>query len=142
MPALLVLAGLGACAAVGDDRDPVGASTPGGWTAAVLRGDWDDLRAAVLHAASRNELALVRADEPEPGVQRFELLSIREERVELVARLAGSAAAETGAAPGPVAIEAAAFFHPFGDEPRQRRLLGEMRGRLRDLAGVAFHPAR
>src|SRR5262245_62075010 len=55
---------------------PVAATSPGALT---VRGDWDDVDAALEAALSRSEMAILRRSEESPDKLYFELITIRSE---------------------------------------------------------------
>jgi hypothetical protein len=111
---------------------------PGG--AIVARGDWDDLPAAIVAAASRHELAQTGSESPEAGVRRFTLVSVRSEPIEVVARRVGGTPGEEPA------LELTGSWGRFPDtyESRDRlaRLLKSVADRLGQLNGVDVAPIR
>jgi hypothetical protein len=122
---LVAAAALHGCATARLESPPV----TGSITPAVVVGDFDDVRAAVEVSVGRSEMAVVRVDESTPGELVFELLTIRDEPSELKAR-----AAEGGM------VELSARIGRFGDERRERRLIGDVVERLRQLHGREVAP--
>lgn len=95
----------------------------------VVRGDWDDIPAAVAAAINNQEIAIVSRT-AEPNRWTFTLLTIRDEPGLLVAT------AQDGA------IVLTCRLGHFGDADRERQLLERMGRRLSELAGVGAFPLR
>jgi hypothetical protein len=130
-----VVAWILGCADVARRVAPVG--SPEG-TAAVVRGDWNDLDAVVELAASVNEMAVVSTDWPvdSPESQRdYELVTAGDEPVRMTF-------VRKGASSGGIEMEARAKVGRFGDARREGRLLEAVRVRLRELEGVDSAPTR
>lgn len=114
------------------------ATSPG---ATTVRGDWDDVDAAVQVAITRAEMAILRrtaepADQPDPDRIQFELLTMMNDRAVL------TATREAGAGESLIPIHLEARVGHFGDPAREQVLLRAMADRLEQLAGVDYAPAR
>jgi len=123
-------AGLGACAA-GSGAPKPQAPQP---AREVVRGDWDDVEAAIWTAAGRMEIAVEQIEWGQ-DVLRATLRTVQSEPVTVVARRLG--AAETGR------IEVEAQFGRFPEpDSRARRLVELIGRRLGQLEGVGAAPVR
>jgi len=108
-------------------------TTPVPTTSTVVIGDWDDIEAAVLAAASEREMALVRADSIDEQTLAYRLRTIGAEPAVLMIR-------RTGEKGGRARVQARCAVGRFGDPRRERALLDAFARRLRDLAGVRTRP--
>jgi hypothetical protein len=124
--------GLGGCAAgAGSGASAREAPQP---AREVVRGDWDDVEAAIWTAAVQLEIAVERIEWGE-DVLRATLRTVRSEPVTVVARRLG--AAETGR------IEVEAQFGRFPEpDDRAGRLVEAIGRRLGQLEGVGAAPMR
>lgn len=112
-------------------RDPAPASRR------VLDGDWNDVEAAAVVAAAETETVILGRTAPEPGMMVFEIGTIRDEPVEVLARKTGAQAGE-----GTGQIELTCRYGRFGDSVQQERFLDAMKRRLADLRGVDYRKVR
>jgi hypothetical protein len=113
---------------------------------AVVRGDWDDVEAAIWTAAGQMEIAVERIEGGGRGEDtlRATLRTVRSEPVTLVARrLSGDAEGTGGQRAEGERIELEAQFGRFPDpDDRARRLVELMERRLGQLQGVGAAPIR
>jgi hypothetical protein len=119
-----------------------------GHTRATVEADWDDVRAALTLAAGKAEVA-VESTTRTPTLFTAELRTIGSAPGRLtVSRAAGDGAgagAEGGAEPRPELLTITCRIGRFRGEDdirRERRLVGVMAARLRDLAGRDYAPLR
>lgn len=138
----LCAAGLGGCRSGGDRLVEPGVVVAPvileSGQARVVRGDWNDVDAAVSVGLSDAEMAVLRVRVRSADRIEYELESILDEPGELiVTREPGTAALADG--PGlPIRLEAR--VGRWLDETRAWRLLRGTARRLEDLAGVEFKP--
>lgn len=141
LPAASLALWLGACAGTNWSHS-TGEASPG--ITLVVRGDWDDVEAAVQVAAGRSEMGIVKvlgtqlnpAEAAKVPTRRcvFELRTSGDEPATLEFRAASTA--------DPGDIVATAHVGRYGDRVREEHLLAEVRRRLEDLAGVDWAPIR
>jgi hypothetical protein len=121
-------------------------TTPPGTTREIA-GDRDDLDAAVDVAISASQLALVRREEPEPGVVRYTLLTLGDEPgVAEVRTLRHDAASDAvagaeGSARGK-AMVVTVRIRARGDDGWEKRFLDALAKRLGQLRGVDAAPIK
>ncbi len=98
---------------------------------ALVRGDWDDLEAAVWTAADKIETAVERIEWDEEGEGEFRatLRTVRSEPISIRARREGRLIA--------LAVQ---FGHFEDPDPRAGRLLEAIEERLGQLEGVGYAP--
>jgi hypothetical protein len=124
---------------------PSGASetqwTDGPWGLRLrVRGDWDDVDAAVAVGVSRGEAATLSSIQGE-GRREYRLLSIDDEPGVLIAQLVVGEQNRAGAAAG-VQIDLTCRIGRYQDEARERIILEQTQQRLKNLAGVDYRPIR
>lgn len=120
-----------------------GAPTPSG-TTAIVRGEWDDLDAAIEAMCGTTELALVGrvafqlqpAEVADLSTRRrgYDLLTSADEPARIT-----FAAQETGE---PTAMVMTVRVGRFGDASREAAVIEAVRRRLADLEGKDFAPMR
>jgi hypothetical protein len=98
---------------------------------AVVAGDWDDVEAAVIAAASRAEVALTKTDRTAPD--RFEFS---------FATLGGGPATMSAALRVDGLIRLEARIGRLGEPQQERRLIAATAARLRELKGKTYAPIR
>jgi hypothetical protein len=101
---------------------------------AEMTGDWDDVDAAVDAGGAKAEMAIVSITATGPNGRAYELRSIRDEPVWLVVDRLGQAG------PGPIRMSMRCTVGRFGNPEAQRRLLGAVERRLRELIGDRYVP--
>lgn len=125
--------GLGACAGGGGGGGVGGGAEAGPRqpVSALVRGDWDDLEAAVWTAADKTETAVERIEWEEEGDGEFRatLRTVRSEPISIRARREGRLIA--------LAVQVGHFEDP---DPRAGRLLEAIEERLEQLEGVGYAP--
>ncbi|MBC7773458.1 MAG: hypothetical protein H7210_13255 [Pyrinomonadaceae bacterium] len=99
----------------------------------ALVADWNDVDAAVQHAASVSEMAFVGAGTNDAGQRVCELRTIREETAWIIIErsVEGDPAGES------IRLTLQAKVGRFGNAEREALLLSSVRARLRKLHGVA-----
>jgi hypothetical protein len=100
---------------------------------AKLRGDWDDLEAAVLVAAGKAEMAVLMVGTSGPSEFRAELTTTTDETAKLTV---------IRGADDPDRLDAACRVGHFGDAEVERRLIGHLSRRLAQLHGREWAPVR
>lgn len=108
---------------------------PSAGTTLSAIGDWNDVRAAVLAAASRHELAILNQHE-HPDRMSCELISILDEQIMFNA-LRDPAQDDW---PGPISLMCR--IGESGDGEREREFLESVAHRLEQLAGRDATPVR
>lgn len=124
-------AGMAGCASVG----PAGFSTTPDESPsrATLLGDWNDLEAALIVAASKAEMAVMLVSAAGESEFRAQLTTVTDEKVSLaVSRVVNE----------PERLEASCRVGHFGDAEAERRLLGHLARRLAQLRGREWAPVR
>ena len=130
--ALIVLSLPLACANRGQSQSQLKAA--GDASTAVVKADWNDV-AASLYAAMREQGVTILSEKHEPLEQRFELLTIRDERGLLTATR-GSQERD------PVLIELRCTIGHVRNPALEKRVLDRVVRRLGDLMGVDARPIR
>lgn len=103
-------------------------------TSRTIRGDWNDVPAALEVALSRAQMAIIRRTQDGPDLITYELISIGNDPVILtVARAAG-------AGDDLIDIQLQARAGHFGDPQLELNLLVPLAQRLSQLAGRDFAP--
>jgi hypothetical protein len=103
----------------------------------LVTGDWDDVDAAVRAAAGHREMVVeTQSTSPDGKTQTFELLTAKDERVEVVASrdFAADPAARLSME-GPIVIRLTVRVGTWGDSVREQELIDDIRSRLGDLIG-------
>lgn len=95
--------------------------------------DWNDLDAAVDVGASECEMAVLAIEVESEAERAYILRTVRDEPAWLMAR-------RIGAADEAVDVQLTARVGHFGDGRQEDRLISRVRGRLKQLRGVATHP--
>lgn len=118
-------------------------TTPPGTTREIA-GDMDDVDAAVDVAISASQLALVRREEPEPGVVRYTLVTLGDEPGVAVVREGGREGASVGAngEASVGAIVVTVRIRARGDDAWEKRFLDALAKRLGQLRGVDAAPIK
>jgi len=127
------LAGLAGC----DNTfraDPAGVPLAGGGHSVTVRADWDDLDSAVLVGVGTAETAVLEWPEESDNPRVYTLATVRDEPGDL------TASGEPRTGPSEIYLEAR--LGRFGAPQRERLLLGAVRRRLLQLAGVGAAPIR
>lgn len=107
-------------------------------TTTRVEADWDDVYAATVAAAGKTESVVLSTRTPSPNELVVELQTIRDEPVEVTARMVGRPASDGGSVP----IDITCRYGLLGDAGEQRRMLDAISARLVDLRGVDYRPVR
>ena len=134
--AVACAAALGAMAACDSKfrAAPAGVPLAGGGHSVTVRADWDDLDSAVLVGVGAAETAVLEWPEVSDNPRVYRLTTIHDEP--------GALTASGSPGPGPSEVRLEARLGRFGDAERERLLLGAIRRRLLQLAGVGAAPIR
>lgn len=115
---------------------------------AEAHGDWDDVDNAVAVAAAKTEMAVVDQSTDENGDRVYELLTIADEPARIRVRRLGlnadppSARGRVTTKSTPDRIQVSAAVGRMGNPGVEKRLIGHIKDRLSDLAGVDYAPVR
>jgi hypothetical protein len=124
-------------------REPVSlAAADSGPTTLVIEADWNDLASSLDMAVGRSEMAVVRKTTDTAREARWELITIRDEPSEFVARRFTDVSVLPGSPdqPPPEKLELTATVGRFRSPERERKLLEDVATRLKQLAGVDAAP--
>lgn len=141
-------------AAVGCEGDAPGGSLlgrtllTGPERSTLAHGDWDDVDNAVAVAAAKTEMAIVDQSTDENGDRVYELLTIADEPARIRVRRVDPNP-DPPPVPGrvtpkstPDRIQVSAKVGRMGNPGLEKRLIGHIKDRLSDLAGVDYAPVR
>jgi len=103
-----------------------------------VNADWDDVYAATVTAAGQAESVILTAQSNAAGELILELETIRDEPVEVTARIAGEPSTPGGSVP----IDLTCRYGRLGDAREQQEMLAAISARLADLKGVDYRPIR
>jgi hypothetical protein len=107
-----------------------------------VRGDWDDLDAAVEVAASKVEMSVLSSTDPSSNPRVFRLVTVTDEPGRLTVRRSPPTRPPGASPPAPELFQVEASVGRFGDPQREQALIDAFRRRLEALAGVDFAPLK
>lgn len=107
------------------------------YTYIVVKGDWDDVGAALAVGSGKLYLSIIDARQIDENEIEYDFVDVIDQPGFFTARR--NPGPES---PKPEYIELGASIGRFGDEERERELLDAVARRLKDLAGVDVAPVR